>query len=58
MAKYSFIDCNYYTKDNKDKDIFGISKEFKNIEDATSLKTGILDPDISIVEIKDVEKGS
>ena len=58
MAQYSFIDCNYFTKDNENKNIFNVSKEFKKIEDATSLDKGILDPDISLVKIKDVEKGS
>jgi len=58
MSKYSFIDCNYFNKNEKDKDIYNIQKEFKNIEDATSLDKGILDPNISLVTIKDVEKGS
>ena len=58
MAQYSFIDCNYFNKGDEDKNIFDVSKEFKNIEDATSLNKGILDPNISLVEVKNVEKGS
>jgi len=58
MSQYSFIDCNYFNKEDKSKDIYNVQKEFKNIEDATSLNKGILDPDISMINIKDVEKGS
>lgn len=55
--KYSFIDNNYFNKNEWDKNIFNVSKEFKDIKDATSLNKGILNDDVSIIEIKNVEKG-
>jgi nucleoside-specific outer membrane channel protein Tsx len=57
MSQYSFIDNNYFTKDDSDKNIFNVSKEFKDIQSATSLNKGILNPDISIIPVKDIEKG-
>lgn len=57
MSQYSFIDNNYFNKDETSKDIFNVSKEFKNIEDATSLNKGILDWNTSVIPVKNIEKG-
>lgn len=57
MSQYSFIDYNYFNKDESDKNIYNVQKDFKNIEDLDSLNKGILDPNISIIPIKDVVKG-
>lgn len=60
MSKqYNFLDCNFFTKDDKTKDIYNDFQKSNDIMDIVN-KTGkgILDPDVSIVEIKDVKKGS
>ena len=60
MSKqYNFLDCNFFTKEDKTKDIYNDFQKSNDIMDIVN-KTGkgILDPDVSIVEIKDVKKGS
>ena len=57
MKEYSFIDCNYFTKDEEDKkNAFKNSiKEFKDLDDAIKSKKPEYYP--NQVEIKNVEKG-
>lgn len=57
MSQYSFIDNNYFKKDETSKDIFNVSKEFKNVEDVTALNKGILNWDTSVITVKNIEKG-
>ena len=60
MSKqYNFLDCNFFTKDDKTKDIYNNFQKSNDIMDIVNkTKEGILDPEVSIVEIKDVKKGS
>lgn len=59
MAQYSFLDCNYFTdKEKKDKDIYNKFVECDLDKVDKNVQKNILDPDISIVKIKDIEKGS
>ena len=60
MSKqYNVLDCNCFTKDDKTKDIYNNFQKSNDIMDIVNrTKEGILDPDVSIVEIKDVKKGS
>ena len=58
MAQYSFLDCNYFKESEKDKDIYNKVTECNIDNVSKNTKKGILDPDISIVKIKNIEKGS
>lgn len=58
MAQYSFLDCNYFKESEKDKDIYNKVTECNLDNVSKNTKKNILDPDISIVKIKDIEKGS
>ncbi len=58
MSQYNFLDCNYFTKDNLDKNIYNKFTEstLENVSKHT--ENYILDPNVSIVKVKDIEKGS
>ena len=60
MSKqYNFLDCNFFTKEDKTKDIYNNFQKSNDIMDIVNkTEEGILDPEVSIVEIKDVKKGS
>lgn len=60
MSKqYNFLDCNFFTKEDKTKDIYNDFQKSNDIMDIVNkTEKGILDPEVSIVEIKDVKKGS
>ncbi len=58
MSQYSFLDCNYFKESEKDKDIYNKIKECDLNNVSKNTKNGILDPDIFIVKVKDIEKGS
>ena len=58
MQQYSFLDCNYFTKDDQNKNIYNKFTECTLDNVAKHTENYILDPDISIVKIKDIEKGS
>jgi len=58
--KYSFVDSNFFEKGDSDKNIYYKVQEVKNLDKVESeyKPEGVLDPDVSMVEVKDVEKGS
>jgi hypothetical protein len=58
MAQYSFLDCNYFKESEKDKDIYNKVTECNLDNVSKNTKKNILNPDIFIVKIKDIEKGS
>ena len=59
MAQYSFLDCNYFKEsEKKDKDIYNKFVECDLDKVDKNTQKNILDPDISVVKIKDIEKGS
>ena len=59
MSQYSFLDCNYFNKDELNKKNIYNKVTESSLEDVSKhTQNYILDPDISIVKIKDIEKGS
>ena len=58
MSQYSFLDCNYFNKNELDKNIYNKFTESSLENVSKHTQNYILDPDVSIVKVKDIEKGS
>ena len=58
MSQYSFIDCNYFKPEEKDKNIYNRATECSLEDISKNAENFILDPNISTIKIKNVEKGS